>query len=673
LAETIQAPPSGELDRNNPFKIDDFSSGLRLPNSEVSVMTRMPKILLVEDNPANADSIQKMLGASYQVDCDHRLELAMARLRNENAHAILLNPNLSNAGGLHALKSLQDLADGIPILILTKCEDAEESRKWFEHGAQECLPFGSLDGRLLRRSIQCAVERKRAEKLRYEKEMEKRYRAWFEKSCEVVAVIQNHKVKFLNSAALSVCGYECTELLEESFWNIVHPEDRMQLEKMNAGWQQGRPTQENVKLRIVRMDGTMRWLEARGRSILWKGEPATISFFTDITTSRNAMIEQEKLKAQFFEAQKMESIGRLAGGIAHDFNNKLSVIIGYAELGLSELEPTHSLRESLQEILNAGRQSADLTRQLLAFARKQTACPRELDLNATVSGTLGMLRRILGEGIRLVWAPGDNAGKIYMDPSQMDQILATLAVNARDAIKNIGQVTIQTEIVEIASDFRPECTPGKYGVLSILDTGEGMPTEIAEHIFEPFFSTKGVGKGTGLGLATVYGIVSQNHGMIDVLSEPGKGSTFRIYLPSSQRTVESSEQSDDHWKIESGGKTILLVEDAKPLLDLTESILQKMGHNVISADNPIQAVEIVRKQKVRIDLLITDVVMPDMNGKALWDTLSSMISGMKCLFVSGYGTDVIGDHGILEEGLNFIQKPYNIAEFSATVRRLLAT
>ncbi len=404
------------------------------------------------------------------------------------------------------------------------------------------------------------------------------------------------------------------------------------------------------------------------------GRDCYVESFIDITDRKRAEADKEKLEAQLFHSQKMESIGRLAGGVAHDFNNMLGVIIGRAELALNAGVPTDELRHNLQEILKAGLRSAELTRQLLAFARKQIAVPKILDLNDTISSMLKMLRRLIGEDIELLWIPELDLWKVKMDPSQVDQILANLAVNSRDAISGVGAITMRTENVVIDDSVRaetPEFIPGEYVLLTVSDTGAGMSKEVCENIFEPFFTTKEVGKGTGLGLSTVYGIVKQNEGFIYVASEPGKGTTFKIYLPRFEVQIAQAPYEDAAGKHPTGTETILLVEDDEPILNLGRVILENLGYTVIAASAPEQAIHLVENHPGDIHLLITDVVMPGMNGRELAERLGAIRPNLKRLYMSGYTADLIAHRGILDERVNFIQKPFGSDELAARVRQVL--
>ncbi|MEI7990622.1 MAG: PAS domain S-box protein, partial [Chloroflexota bacterium] len=398
-------------------------------------------------------------------------------------------------------------------------------------------------------------------------------------------------------------------------------------------------------------------------------------FGKDITERRRAEEEKEKLSEQLFQAQKMESIGRLAGGVAHDFNNMLGVIMGHSEMAIAKTSPNQSIYPDLQEILKATQSSADLTRQLLAFARKQIAIPKILDLNDTVGNMLKMLRRLIGENIDLVWHPGDDLWNVKVDPTHIDQILANLLVNARDAIAGDGKITIETTNIgfdEADCAQYAELTPGKYVLLSVSDNGSGMNHETLSHIFEPFYTTKDVGKGTGLGLATVYGIVKQNNGYINVYSEPGQGTTFKIYLPRSESKAIPITVSEKEENTPRGMETVLMVEDEESLLELGKDTLEAQGYTVLVASTPEKALNIIQEHASGdVHLLITDVVMPGMNGRKLAEHVKAICPDMKCLFMSGYTSDIIADQGVLDEDVYFIQKPFPLNDLAVKVHQVL--
>ncbi|MDD2272122.1 MAG: DUF3365 domain-containing protein [Desulfuromonadaceae bacterium] len=384
----------------------------------------------------------------------------------------------------------------------------------------------------------------------------------------------------------------------------------------------------------------------------------------------------KRLEAQLQQAQKMEAVGRLAGGVAHDFNNMLTIILGHAQLALMGLDPALPLNEHLTSIQNAAERSADLTRQLLAFARKQTIAPKVLDLNESVSDMLKMLQRLIGEDIRLTWQPGTGLWQVMVDPSQIDQVLANLCVNARDAITDVGMITIATgnstfEENHLATDDHPDVLAGEYVWISVNDDGCGISKEAIAHIFEPFFTTKAPGEGTGLGLATVFGIVKQNNGFINVYSEPGMGASFKIYFPRHLGQTEYKATESAEVSIPRGEETILVVEDESAILNMARMLLEKQGYTVLAANSPGEAIRLSDEYCDEIHLLMTDVIMPGMNGRDLAKTILLQHPNIKCLFMSGYTADVIAHHGVLEKGVYFIQKPFSLPDLAIKVKEVL--
>ena len=396
--------------------------------------------------------------------------------------------------------------------------------------------------------------------------------------------------------------------------------------------------------------------------------------FQEITARRQAEAERAKLQEQLTQAQKMESVGRLAGGVAHDFNNMLGVILGHVEMAMEQVHKSDPLYSSLEEIRKAAQRSADLTRQLLAFGRKQIIVPEVLPLNETVVGMLKMLRRLIGKNINLVWQPGANLWPVKMDPSQIDQILINLCVNARDAITGIGSVTIETEnklFTEAECAKNAVDIPGEYVLLSVSDTGCGMKKEMLPLLFEPFFTTKDIGKGTGLGLSTVYGIVKQNNGFITVYSEPEQGTTLKIYLPRHADRREPAVAKKPEQPAQRGVETILLVEDEPTMMTMATVMLEKQGYTVLPASTPGTAIRLASDHADAIALMITDVIMPEMNGRDLAKALLTLYPTLKCLFMSAYTANVIANQGILDPGAQFIQKPFSRNALAAKVREIL--
>lgn len=405
------------------------------------------------------------------------------------------------------------------------------------------------------------------------------------------------------------------------------------------------------------------------RAITWTdGRLVQLQIATDIT-------ELREIEQQLQQAQKMEAVGRLAGGVAHDFNNMLSIILGNSEMLLADYDLADDVVEHMHEIEKAARRSAALTRQLLAFARKQTVSPEVLDINQALGNALKMISRLIGEDIELVWNPGCSDCLIEMDPTQLDQLLTNLCLNARDAIDGVGRITIETQAVTLDEEAcidQADFVPGDYVVMLVSDTGSGMDEQTLANIFEPFFTTKSMDQGTGLGLATVYGVLKQNKGFVHVSSQPGEGSTFQLYLPRVVEGREDGEENTVKTTVEHGHETILLVEDEHAILLMTKRMLENLGYEVLAADSPQQAITMADEFDGRIHLLITDVVMPGMSGREMVDEILKSHPELKYLYVSGYTANVIAEQGILDVGVNFIQKPFSMADLSEKVRELIA-
>jgi len=400
----------------------------------------------------------------------------------------------------------------------------------------------------------------------------------------------------------------------------------------------------------------------------------------DLEMSNKALKQEiqnrERLQAQLVQAQKMESVGRLAGGVAHDFNNMLSIIIGYSQLVMGKISPDEPLHADLQEIHQAAQRSTEITGKLLAFARKQTVSPVVLDLNTAIEGMLKMLGRLLREDITLSWHPGNTVWQIYIDPSQVDQLLMNLCVNARDAIEGTGEIIIETDNVVIDPDYCTEhngFVPGEFVMLSVSDNGCGMDNDTRDHIFEPFFTTKQLGHGTGLGLPMVYGIMKQNMGFINVYSEPSRGTTFKMYFPRNKTGNHGTPLPEKITHDAGRGEIILVVEDEASLLKMATRLLKSLNYSVLSAASPGDALKLAEKHAGKIHLLLTDVIMPEMNGRELSDRLTAVYPNLKTLFMSGYTANVIAHQGILEKGIHFIQKPLTINSLAAKVRQVLGS
>ncbi len=510
------------------------------------------------------------------------------------------------------------------------------------------------------------VERKRTESALADSEQ--RYRGLFENAQDAFyeVTMDGTIVDVSPSVERLSGGYRRDELIGRSLFDLyAEPEARARL--LTELERRGAVSDYEIALKTP--DGG-----AVECSISARIQPGADGRPERIIGSLRDVSERKRLEAQLLQAHKMESIGRLAGGVAHDFNNQLNVILGHAELALGELPADAEIRSDLEEIAAAARRSADLTGQLLAFARKQTIALRVLDLNRTVETALKMLRRLVTESIQLVWKPGSGLAPVRLDPAQLDQLLTNLVVNSRDAIGHHGgAITIETGRTYIDDEAyagRLELSPGDYVTLIVSDDGPGMDTDTMAKIFEPFFTTKAVGEGTGLGLATVHGIVRQNRGAVNVYSEPGHGSTFRIYLPAHAGSG-AVKVDDAALPAPAGNETILLVEDEPAILALGARMLERLGYRPLTAATPGEAIRIAEEHAGDIDLLITDVVMPEMNGRDLARRLLSLCPKIKRLFMSGYTADVIAHQGVLDDGVHFIQKPFSMAELAIKVSEAL--
>jgi PAS domain S-box-containing protein len=507
-------------------------------------------------------------------------------------------------------------------------------------------------------------------------ESELRYRALADSGQALVWTAGlNKQCDYFNKPWLDFTGRTLEQELGDGWLQGVHPED---LERCLLTYTAAFDLREkfSMEYRLFNADGDYHWIQDDGTP-RFDGQGKFLGYIghcLDITARKEAEEKQENLQTQLFQSKKMESVGRLAGGVAHDFNNMLGIILGHVELAQEKLDPRDPLFTDLEHIRKAAEHSAVLTRQLLTFARKQIILPRVLDLNETMEGMLKMLQRLIGEDIDFVWAPGADLWPVKIDPSQLDQILANLCVNARDAIAGGGKLTVETKNVTFDSEYcavHLDTIPGEYVLLSVSDDGSGMDQEILTKLFEPFFTTKETGKGTGLGLAMVYGIVKQNDGFINVSSEPMRGTTFNIYLPRHHDKEELFQPAVPVAPVRGGNETILLVEDELALLEMTTVMLQRKGYKVLAAATPLEAIELAEKHVGEIQLLLTDVIMPKMNGQDLTQRLLSLQPNLKGLFMSGYTADVIAHHGVLDKGVNFIQKPFLMKDLAIKVREVL--
>jgi len=531
------------------------------------------------------------------------------------------------------------------------------------------------DGNFLETARDITEQKAAEETLRKNEEL---FRIAFDDAPTGMSIIAPDGVTYLavNPHLCEMFGYSREEFLGRTIHLVTHPDD----EELSNEWIKKKfndePCEPVLEKRYIHKNGNIIWGLVSAHWI--KNDDGShrmaIAHIQDITDRKQAEEERKKLENQVRQAQKMESIGLLAGGVAHDFNNMLGVILGHAELAMLNANPKGSIHVALKAIHKAARRSADLARQLLAFARKQTVAPKVLDLNETVASMLKMLLRLIGEEINLVWKPGAGVWPVKMDPSQIDQLLANLCINARDAIAGVGKVTIETSNItldEAYCNVHPGFNPGEYVVLAVSDDGCGITADVKNHLFEPYFTTKDMGKGTGLGLATVYGIVKQNKGFINVYSEPGNGSTFKIYLARFAEGAVEAISASTAVTPNGRGETLLFVEDEPEILEVGRTMLERLGYKVLTAGTPGEALRQARTHAAEIQLLITDVVMPEMNGRQLEKLISDIKPGLKCLFTSGYTVNVIAHRGVLEKGVNFLPKPFSLEDLALKVGEAL--
>jgi PAS domain S-box-containing protein len=754
------------------------------------------KVLLVEDNPADARLVQEMLKDLHrQIELTHapRLRDALAHLRSQAFSAILLDLSLPDSDGLETFVRARAEAGQAPILVLTGLADEEVAARAVREGAQDYLVKAEVDGPLLYRAIRYAVERHAAdEALRRSESM---YRSLIEGSIQGIMIQVDGVIRLANQALVTMLGYETPEaLVGQEIWPLIAPEDREMVAAYASARKLGRPAPSNYELRLLRRDGAVVLLDCLATSLTWNGERATLATVVDMTERKraernlrasderfrqiaenikeaflvveldgyrplylsrmweeiwgrpleeayrnpiawveaihpdDAAVVQEARQAietgepiarsfrvrrpdgsvhwvrarafpvfnatrelyrvvglveditdvrrteeQLLQAQKMEAIGRLAGGIAHDFNNLLTAILGYSELVLQDLGADHPSAADVNEIRAAGQSAEGLTRQLLAFSRKQILQPQNLDLNMVLTRVDGLLRRVIGEDVELTMRLATPLGRVMADAGQVEQVVMNLAINARDAMPDGGQLTIETANVELDVDYAAQhagASTGPHVMIAVTDTGTGMDDATRQRLFEPFFTTKEVGRGTGLGLATVYGIVTQSRGSIWVYTELGRGSTFKIYLPATDDVSAESLAPAGPLSL-SGTETILVVEDQAEARSVICETLRRRGYTVIEAANGPEAIVKGVQSDVRIDVMLTDVVMPGMGGKRVAELIRATRPKLRVVYMSGYTDASIVHHGILDSGVAFVQKPFATETLLRKIREVL--
>jgi two-component system cell cycle sensor histidine kinase/response regulator CckA len=606
------------------------------------------RVLLVEDNPGDARLFTELLrdaGASRlsMVHVD-RLAVALDRLNRDPFDVMLLDLSLPDANGLDTLVRAHAQAPKIPIVVLTGHDDEALAVRAVRAGAQDYLVKGHVDGELLVRSIRYASERGRA--IEALERREEHYRSLIEQSLDLISILNlDGTIRYASPSHERVLGYPVGELVGRNVLTLVHPEDVGGVQSALDNGNNGRA----VECRVHHSDGSWRVLESFSRDL------SHVAGVNGMVVNSRDITERKRLEEQLHHSQRLEAVGRLAGGVAHDFNNLLMVITGYSHMLLDAMHPGDPARLDLEQVVKASERATDLTRQLLAFSRRQGVRASLVDLNALVREMDRMLRRMLGEDIEFTVILAPELKVVHADPGQIEQVILNMVVNARDAMPGGGKLLLET---------RNTGTPAQDSVtLSIRDTGIGMDAQVRSRIFEPFFTTKE--HGTGLGLATSYGIIKENGGDLRVESTPGKGTTFHIELPVAAQTADFLEAASLK-DIAKGTETILLVEDEDGVRRVVETMLKRHGYNVLSSGSAKDALAAARQHDGIIQLLITDMVMPGMSGRKMAECLVESRPDMKVLYVSGYG-----DGSVSQSDAHFLQKPFSTEELAAKVREML--
>jgi PAS domain S-box-containing protein len=645
-------------------------------------------ILLVEDDSAHVELIQRAFeGRATQTCIEVVATLAEARSRLATAvppDLIIADWRLPDGEGIELLTKTGDKRLATPVVIMTSYGNERVAVEAIQAGALDYVvksPESLLDmphiAARARREWQALIERAQMEDaLRLS---EKRFRLLLDKVSNIA--VQGYRpdgtVIYWNKTSEQIYGYTATEAMGQNLVDIIIPpnmrdEVRGAIKQMFETGKSHPP----AELWLMRKDGSLTPVYSNHTVIDIPGQGKELFCIDiDLTERKRAEALQAQLEEQLRQAQKMETIGRLAGGVAHDFNNMLTAILGFAELLLSRFEVDEGGHKYVEQIKKAAERAASLTQQLLAFSRKQMLQPKVFNLNTLVINIENMLHRLIGEDIELVLLLDPHLGQVEADPAQIDQVLMNLAVNARDAMPDGGKLVIETKNAYLDEDYARqymEVKPGPYVMLAVTDTGIGMDKETQAHLFEPFFTTKEMGKGTGLGLATIYGIVKQSDGHIWVYSEAGQGTTFKIFLPRLAETVVVVEPpSAKTVEVQHGHETILLVEDAEMVRVLIQNVLSDQGYKVLATSNGAEALRVCREHSDPIHLLLTDVVMPGMSGRELAAQIALLRPETKILYMSGYTDEAIVHHGLLKPGIALLQKPFSTIELAHKLREML--
>lgn len=637
-------------------------------------------MLWVGPDPQSGREVGDMLGAfeaePFQVERVDRLGAAMDRLGDHAFEAVLLD---ALDGDLSLVSQLVQSFPALPLIVLAPADRRELGPKAIRSGAQDCLFHGEWTAESLARAVRFAIERCRARPLDFGDSEESKHLRLLEAAVEqasdaiLICTAQaddptSHEVVYVNPAFTRMTGYAPGEILAQSPFLLGGPEtDRERAEQLYNDLTAGRTLSgEMVAYDKDRSEFIMQWQVVPLRG----GDDGEVTHL--VAVQRN-VTEQRRMENQLRQSQKMEAVGRLAGGVSHDFNNLLTAIIGYNQLLLNAIGPDHPQRDAVEQIGKAAKRAATLTGQLLAFSRRQVLQLKVIDLNEVLRGIESILRRLIGEDIVLEISPSSKPAKVKADPGQLEQVVLNLAINARDAMPEGGRLSILIgeEYVgaEQARDFDGE--PGAHVLLTVEDSGKGMDTETQAKIFEPFFTTKGKDKGTGLGLATVYGIVKQSGGFIGVKSSTGKGTTFMVFLPCSAGLPVQPLPRSHSGTVERGDETVLLAEDDDGVRQLVSTVLVEHGYRVLEAADGVKALALAAEMAEPIDLLISDVVMPDMRGPELVQRMTAGRPDLRTLFISGYADGASPHRGEFGADAPFLQKPFSPEELMHKVREVL--
>jgi two-component system cell cycle sensor histidine kinase/response regulator CckA len=628
------------------------------------------RILIVEDDSSLAQPICGTLESSqdshFQFVRAASLEAGLPVLAAEAADALLLNPFVLGCSGVSTVAKIHSQFNSLPLIVLLPHEKEALAEKFLDAGASEYAMLQSLGPQLLEKVLLYAIERQRTAGVL--RQSEKRFRDLFDNATDILFTLDTQgNITSLNKSAEDVMGWPSSEVLQTNIRNFVAPEHLNVCVQMMQRILNGEELQ-HFEIAMLRKDGRTVLLETSARLIRSDESIVGIQGIArDVTERRN-------LENMVRQSQKLEAIGRLSGGLAHDFNNLLCVISGHTELLAERLDAEFPGLKNVTQIKKAVDSASSLVRQLLAFSRKQVFHPRILDLNAIVVETEKLLGRLIGENVEFVSALHPALGSVRVDPVQIEQVLMNLVLNARDAMPQGGKLAIETSNVDLneaCRSKRANIPAGKYVVLAVTDNGSGMDEETQNRIFEPFYTTKELGKGTGLGLATVYGIVKQSGGSIWVYSEPGQGTTFKIYIPRVDQPLAAESSRKAPADLQAGTETVLLVENSEPLRALAREFLRSSGYAVLDAENGKEALRIAKAFSGPIHLLLTDVIMPGMGGKQLAEHLASLRPATKVLYMSGYSDDAIVQSGMLGTEMIFLEKPFTRDILLRKVRAVL--